>query len=150
MREITMKIYNYSELSDTAKERVINEMSDINTNHDWWEFVYEEAKSVGIVIESFDLYRGTIQASINDMDATAKTIMLNHGKDCETYHLAKSYLTDFQEENIDFMKDAYLSILTNEYDYLTSEKAIIETIEANEYEFYEDGALFQDIIIKNS
>lgn len=34
-----------------------------------------------------------------------------------------------------------LTLLRREYDYLTSEEAIIETIEANEYEFDENGNL---------
>ena len=36
----------------------------------------------------------------------------------------------------------YRIILSKEHDYLTSEEAIIETIEANEYEFTEDGVMF--------
>jgi hypothetical protein len=38
----------------------------------------------------------------------------------------------------DFMKWMYRS-LNDEYDYLTSEEAIIETIEANDYDFTEEG-----------
>ena len=34
-----------------------------------------------------------------------------------------------------------LTLLRREYDYFTSEEAIIETIEANEYEFDENGNL---------
>lgn len=37
--------------------------------------------------------------------------------------------------------DAYLKILRDEYEYLQSDEAIIETIEANDYEFEEDGTL---------
>jgi hypothetical protein len=33
-------------------------------------------------------------------------------------------------------------MLRQEYEYLTSEGAIIETIEANEYEFTEEGRMF--------
>jgi hypothetical protein len=33
----------------------------------------------------------------------------------------------------------YRIILSKEYDYLTSRESIIETIEANEYEFDENG-----------
>ena len=32
-------------------------------------------------------------------------------------------------------------MLRNEYEYLTSEEAVIESIRANEYEFTEDGKL---------
>ena len=31
--------------------------------------------------------------------------------------------------------------LRNEYEYLTSKEAVIETLEANEYEFFEDGSI---------
>ena len=51
---------------------------------------------------------------------------------------------DYEEINVEFeraLKEEYLSILRREYDYLTSEEAIIETIQANEYEFDEDGNL---------
>ena len=36
----------------------------------------------------------------------------------------------------------YLKMLKDEYEYQSSEEAIIETIEANEYEFTADGELF--------
>lgn len=51
---------------------------------------------------------------------------------------------DYEDLNIEFeraLKEEYLSILRKEYDYLTSEEAIIETIRANEYEFDEEGNL---------
>jgi hypothetical protein len=35
----------------------------------------------------------------------------------------------------------YLEMLRQEYEYQTSEEAIIETIEANEYTFLEDGTM---------
>jgi len=44
---------------------------------------------------------------------------------------------DFEKE---LSKD-YFYIMQNEYDYLTSEKAIIESIKSSEYEFEEDGSL---------
>lgn len=37
----------------------------------------------------------------------------------------------------------YLTMLSNEYDYITSEEAIKETIEANDYDFTEDGVIYQ-------
>ena len=54
-------------------------------------------------------------------------------------------VTESQEEYIkttlrDFMRWIYRQ-LEKEYEYLTSEEAIIESIKANEYEFTEDGKL---------
>lgn len=51
--------------------------------------------------------------------------------DQEADELEKEFINDISSE--------YLSILQNEYEYLWSDEAVIETIEANEYEFTEDG-----------
>ena len=51
--------------------------------------------------------------------------------DSEADELETDYLNSLCNE--------YLKMLRNEYEYLTSEKAIIETIEANEYDFTIDG-----------
>ena len=55
------------------------------------------------------------------------------------------YTTESREADVtealrDFMQWSY-QLLRHEYDYLTSEEAIIETIEANAYEFDENGNL---------
>lgn len=54
--------------------------------------------------------------------------------DQEADELADEFLKNLLAE--------YANILQQECDYLQSEKAIIETIEANEYEFTEDGNRF--------
>ena len=51
-------------------------------------------------------------------------------------------LEDLEHEFINEIGSEYLSILNNEYEYLTSNEAIIETIEANSYEFTESGGLY--------
>ena len=53
--------------------------------------------------------------------------------DCELDELETEYKKTLEED--------YLSMLRNEYEYLSSREAIIETIECNEYEFTEDGKL---------
>jgi hypothetical protein len=47
-----------------------------------------------------------------------------------------------EDEFLKTLCEDYRIILSREYDYLTSEAAIIETIEANEYEFKADGTRF--------
>lgn len=46
---------------------------------------------------------------------------------------------DKLQEAINELCDRLLKQLRDDYEYRTSEEAIIETITANEYEFYEDG-----------
>jgi len=65
--------------------------------------------------------------------------------DFENRNTSIDYYNQEHEENItellrDYMEWIYRS-LEKDYEYLTSEKAIIETIEANEYEFTADGKL---------
>ena len=174
MKTVTINLYQFSELSETAKENAINNLSDINIDSDWWNSICEDAAQVNIKIKSFDIDRGSylnakfIESAYN----TANLIILNHGESCETYKTAKTFINDYNElvckysdgiktdivaegneynfdneaedlEN-DFLQsisEDYRIILSNKYDYLTSETAIIETIEANEYYFTIDGKL---------
>ena len=59
--------------------------------------------------------------------------------------ITQSEFSEFEEwitETLrDYARELYKS-LEKEYNYLTSEKAIIETIEANDYEFTEDGKIY--------
>lgn len=48
---------------------------------------------------------------------------------------------DIDDEFLRSLCEDYRIMLQQEYDYLTSEEAIIETIKANEYEFDEEGNL---------
>lgn len=50
-------------------------------------------------------------------------------------------LEDLNKEFLRSLLEDYRIMLQKEYEYLTSEEAIIETIEANEYEFTEKGEM---------
>lgn len=164
-------VFTYDELSEDAKDRAIENLYDINIYDRWFDAVYDDAKMMGIKIESFDIGRGSYCKGHFTVAAheAAQNILNNHGDKCETYKTAKSFMESWQpvfddymnedSENYesyeseqelleleeDFLKsllEDYRSMLSNEYDYLTSREAIIETIEANEYEFTEDGKLY--------
>ena len=176
MREdtVTTKVYSFAELSESAKENAIQELSDINTDYEWWDSEYEDAANVGIKITGFDLGRGSFcRGSIDDVEETANKIIAEHGESCETYKTAANYLKDrrilvekysdgtktdevAEDNDYDFDQECddlddefkksiledYRIMLQKQYEYLCSEEAIIETIEANEYEFTEDGKLY--------
>jgi hypothetical protein len=135
---------------------------------DWWEFVYDDAKEVGLKITGFDLDRGSHVNGhlLNSMNECIDLILASHGKECETFKLATKFRAEWnilvnnydevtEDNQWEFDQDAdemeedfknelcecYLTILREEYEYLTSEEAIIQTIEANEYEFDEEGNL---------
>jgi len=170
MKTKTINIYSFNELSDEAKQTAIEELYDINVNHDWWECTYEDAENIGLKITSFDLDRnrhakGELILSFAEVIAN---ILKEHGENCETYKTAEKYmerwqpvfneymdenspkyesgeaeneLQEIEDEFLNELLEDYSIILQREYEYLTSEEAIIETIEANEYEFTENGEL---------
>lgn len=174
MKTIEIKLYQFDELSDEAKQKAIENMSDINVDHDWWDFIYKDATNVELKITDFDISRYSCNANFIDCaKICAEKIMDEYGVTCAIFHTAKNFLIEkanlikkysdginvlivaegkeynFDQEidelENDFLislcKD-YLKILRDEYEYLISKEAIIETIEANEYFFTENGKLY--------
>lgn len=185
MKTITVNtdVYKFDELSESAKENAINELSDINVYYNWWDCTYEDALQVGITITEFDLDRNRhAKTTIYNPIETAELIMENHGVDCTTYKTAQAFLNEvkpltvkrekildilnrhnvsnwfdkldnIQQELNDTIQDLeddfkqsitedYSIMLQHEYEYLSSSESIIETIEANDYDFTINGKLF--------
>ena len=153
IKKYEIKCYQFDELSEETKEKVIEEMWDINVNYEWWDSTYEDAKNVGIKIISFDIDRGSYcNGDIVDAKETAQKIQLEHGADCETFKTACAFIIDMgkvddddiaRDETIAEFKwsilEDYRIILRNVYEYSTSEECIIETIKINEFEFDIEG-----------
>jgi len=171
MREQTVRLYRFDELADSVREKVLQNFADVNVDYDWFDFVYDDAKNVGLEITSFDIDRRDIGIKfLESAEHTADKIMDEHGDMCGTYQTAKNYLVerdrilenaprdengDVEDEyELDQALDAadaeflhaigqeYLSMLSSEYDYRTSAEAITATILRNEYEFTENGKQF--------
>jgi len=140
------KIYKFDELCDESKENAIQNLYDINVNYNWWESLYEDAERAGIKIKSFDLYRNEIDGELFiDAIKVKKAILKDHGKSCITYRTVKEY--DFrtkvdEDEFLYSLLEDYRILLSRDYDYLTSELAIIDQIRVSEYNFTEDGKMY--------
>lgn len=169
MRKLIIEktVYKFEELSEKAQQKALDKIFEFHLNYAWWDRVYEDAENVGVKIKAFDIDRGNyIKGEITYPETVANNVLKEHGKTCETYKVAESYLKarkDFIEKNQDedgeisreaeysledmdkeFKREIleqYLSMLKKEYEYLTSKEAILETIEANQYEFDENGGL---------
>lgn len=172
MKTIEIQIYKFSELSEAAQQTAITNHSDINTDFEWWDCIYEDAKTIGLNINGFNLYRnnGCSGYLTEDFQTVCDLIIANHGEQCDTFKTAQSFRKQYNDlvkkysdevkidvvtegNEYDFDQEAdgletdfvnailedYAQILQNEYEYLISEKAIIETIEANDYDFTENG-----------
>lgn len=104
---------------DTAQQIVKEHGKDCQTYKDAEQFINEWD---ALVCKYSDGVKTDVVTQENEYDF-----------DSEAYELEQEYKNDIEHE--------YLKTLRSEYEYLTSEEAIIETIEANEYEFTEDGKL---------
>ena len=155
----TINVYEFNELNDEAKEKAINHFCDINVDYEWWEGIYEDANETDIKITGFEMDRYCNIELYDTLFNTMNKIMQCHGKMCDTHKLAEEYSRrrndlvyefgdgdtvfednegdfDRAEEELDeeytkFLAEEYRIMLIKEYDYLTSEEAIIETIECN-------------------
>lgn len=167
MRTKCVDVYKLSELPEKVQDKVVFRLYDINVNFNWWESTYEDASNVGIIITGFDIGRG--QSCTGDFGGraleTANKILAEHGEGCETVNTAHKYMADrealllnvevdedgeyynatetaLSDLDKDFLRavlEDYRIILSKEYEYLTSEEQIRESIEANEMEFTIDG-----------
>lgn len=168
MKTIEIKLYSFDELSDEAKQKAIEKLSDINVDYDWGDCTYEDAANIGLKITSFDLERGSYVNGVFTIPAVevAAKIVQEHGETCETHKTALQFGIDYaklkekykitdeddweeiceiealEEAFLSDLCEHYLKILRDEYEYVTSAEAIIETIKANEYDFLESGKLY--------
>jgi hypothetical protein len=143
MRKITKEynVYTFDELSDKAKEKAIEKFYDINTDHEWWEFVYEDAKNIGLNITEFDIDRGAyVKLGFEKSELeTARAIVENHGESCDTHKISRAYVDEYEslerekeaisqsdddaayeketaiEDKMEVLKDEYMNDLQNEY-----------------------------------
>jgi len=149
METRTYQVYKFKELSEDGQQKALETLSDININYEWWDYLYDDANIIGLKIEEWDLYKRNIRGKLlESVGEVCRQILLNHGKRRGTYKLAQDYYkkkflnVPYIAEDFSYcLLQEYLSDLQGAYDYLTSEEAIKETIDCNNYNFTEDGMI---------
>jgi len=160
MKTKTITLYQFDELSDQAKQKAIADNCGINVDYwCWWHSIYDDAETIGLKITGFGLDRnrhctGHEMSNANTLTIAHK-IKIEHGFDTPTYKLADEYikeyaaldddidageLLDFENEFLNSLLEEYSILLQREYEWLTSEETIVDSLRANEYEFLEDGS----------
>ena len=162
MRVIETKAYLFKELDSQTQDKVIENNRTINVDSNfWYECELENFKhELKIKVNEFDIYRRTINITIEDSFKTAQGIVNFFGKESSIVYSAKTFIRDMifieekyehdgkkLEEELEYLEEEFrkeiaeeiLSMLTSQYEYEISDDAIKETILANEYEFQEDG-----------
>jgi uncharacterized protein YeeX (DUF496 family) len=162
MRIIEIKAFQFEELDSQTQEKVIENNRTINVDSDfWWQDELDNYKTeLKIKVNEFDIYRRTINITIEDSFETAEKIVNFFGEKSSIVYGAKTFIRDIKfieekykdnwyklEEEKEYLEEEFrreiaediLSMLTSQYEYEISDDAIKETILANEYEFQEDG-----------
>lgn len=156
MKTIKTKVYTFDELSDDAKEVARNWCHEFVADYDWWDAIYEDAKTIGLKLTSFNLDRNRHATGqlLENTEIVAINILKNHGTMTDTYKLADSFLHDFKkakteeereqlsEEFERNLLEEYSIILQKEYEYMYSDEYVDEIIKANDYTFLENGKRF--------
>ena len=156
----TYNVYKFDELTDEQKQKAIDNLRDINVDYDGCDYVDEDG---AITLQQLDTYRGECDIEFtNSAEETARYITANHGEHCDTYKTSKNFLDEYakieplyikgdesfddlysdlcQEYKNELASD-YLKILRDDESYRYSDEAIIETIQANDYDFTIDGKI---------
>lgn len=95
--DTTQKTYKFNELSEEVQQRLLEKAASNNINHEWWEFILEDAKTVGLEIEEFEIDRPSkIKIMvINDHYETATLILANYGEETSIHTLAHVFIQDW-------------------------------------------------------
>lgn len=188
MRTIETKLFRYDELSEEAKQAVVQREWDINVHDEWYLHTIDYLKEKygdewnvtniyfsgfasqgdatfeydGVTKKLYDRFletlagRNKIVASYCDWSASGH---YHHGDCCE--HRIRLYADfdisyypncydvmvdrldglweEFVEEQYRIAAHEMYRALEKEYEFLTSEEQVVETIQCNEYEFLPDG-----------
>ena len=164
-------VYTLETATEEIREKILEKHWDINIDYEWWNCTCDELSELGLECLGFDIDRGSycdlrFKLSVHEV---AQNILNSHGESCDTWKTANNFIdahdpifSEYLNEDSDhyesieyedklmereeqFLKDLqedYLSMLRREYDYLTSEEAITETIICNGYEFLENGDIY--------
>ena len=164
MRTIEIKVYKFEELDKQTQEKVIENYRYINVeDSSWYYWIQEDFSRLGLEIQEFDLDRGNYaKIYIDNFEDTSKNIIEYFGDSVLIKQTAKNYLDEFNKIQANFKEDEdiereleildeeyekeysedILSYLRANYEYEISDQAIIETIEANDYDFTNNGKIY--------
>ena len=164
MKTIEIKVYKFEELDKQTREKVIENYRYINVEHStWYDWIKEDFNRLGLEIQEFDLgRRNYAKIYIDNFEDTSKNIIEEFGDSVLIKQTAKNYINEYEkiqanfkvdediEREVELLDEQYekeysediLSYLRSNYDWETSDEAIYQTIEANDYDFTTNGKIY--------
>lgn len=134
MKTIEVNLYEFHELDEKAQQKALIEFADINTDGGGWFEELCEYMQFGEFLEEFPSVK-YFKIIEFDLDYYNRTILeVDWKQPAETEEKLEE-----QDKTEQALREKVYSTLIREYEYLTSEEAIINTIAANDYWFTIDG-----------
>ena len=144
MRQEVVSVYKFEELSEDVQQELIDKYRYTQVDYCWWEHIEDEIERQGGKLIEFDTYRHYIKIEIDYPIDFAKAIIENHGKECDTYILSEDFINGelSGKEYVKAIAEEYLSMLRQEYEYLTSDEYVREKLIDIDDEYFIDGTVF--------
>ena len=164
MKTIEIKVYKFEELDKQTREKVIDNYRFINVEDTfWYDFIKDDFNRLGLEIQEFDIgRRNYAKIYIDNFEDTSKNIIEEFGDSVLIKQTAKNYINEYEkiqanfkedediEREVELLDEQYekeysediLSYLRSNYDWETSDEAIYQTIEANDYDFTTEGKIY--------
>jgi hypothetical protein len=149
MRTVTTNIYEFSELSEKAQARVLSHYEGYLMDLDFWA---TDIKYDALETALINLWDMTFTSTAKE---SASRVISEHGESTLTFAIAQKFLFDLEAlesseadaTEIQELEDDYLEAMRAEYNRMyentcgemCSSEALIDHMEANEWEFLEDG-----------
>ena len=165
MKTIEIKVYKFDELDKQTREKVIENYRYINVEDTfWYDWIKEDFIRLGLEIQGFDIGSGNaVKIYIDNLEETSKSILHEFGDSVAIKQTAKNYINEYEkiqanfkedediEREVELLDEQYekeysediLSYIRLNYDWETSDEAIYQTIEANDYNFTWNGEIFR-------
>jgi hypothetical protein len=155
MKTIEINLYKFAELSEEAQAKAIKN-HQTHSNYEWWDCIEMNAKECGVIIESFDTYRGDISVSFKWMaHHVAHGLIKFWGEGTDIGDISGQFLKDREALYIDYSSDKedelldefhtdvshyFLKQLRNELEWIESDEYAKEYLTDMGYDFMEDGS----------
>jgi hypothetical protein len=154
MKTIEINLYKFEELSEEAQAKAIKN-HQTHSNYEWWDCIEMNAKECGVIIDSFDTYRGDISLSFKwNAEDVAHELIKFWGADSDIGEISGQYLKDRETLYIDYSSDKedellnefhsdvshyFLKQLRDELEWIESDEYAKEYLCDMDYDFMEDG-----------
>lgn len=138
-------LHELDELNYSLQIEIIERFRDINVTDDsWYEQIFSDFEDIGVVINKFDLYRGTVDVSfylsIREVAKLAIDPVITHSLSASAKDFLESEPTEDNEVSFYLdLKEEILNVLRDKHMHLTSTREVAYTIMNNGFKFNKEG-----------